>query len=84
MIKIHEQMNKAAKENNIAIEINNRYRIPSPEFIKRVKDAGAKFTIGTNNADSNFSGVEYTREMIKQCNLTEEDFFLPANKQQDG
>ena len=75
---------KAAKENNVAIEINNRYRIPSEEFIKLAKDAGAKFTVGTNNANSHFSGAEYAREMIKKCNLTEEDFFLPANKRQDG
>ncbi len=30
---------KAAKNNNIAIEINNRYKIPSEVFIKRAKKA---------------------------------------------
>ncbi len=82
-----ERMDKvinAARDNNIAIEINNKYRIPSLEFIKRAKDAGLKFTVGTNNADSKFSGAEYAREMIKKCNLTGEDFFKPANKRQDG
>ncbi len=33
----------AARSNNIAIEINNRYRIPSEEFISRAKKAGVKF-----------------------------------------
>ena len=82
-----ERMDKviqAAKENSIAIEINNRYRIPSSEFIKMAKDAGIKFTVGTNNMDSNFSGAKYTRKMIKECSLTEQDFFKPANKRQDG
>jgi len=82
-----ERMDKviqAAKENNIAIEINNRYSIPSPEFIKRAKAAGVKFTVGTNNADENFSGAEYALKMIQECGLTEEDFFMPANKRQDG
>jgi hypothetical protein len=82
-----DRMNKviqAAKVNNIAIEINNRYRIPSYEFIRSAKDAGVKFTVGTNNMDSHFSGAEYAREMIKECSLTEEDFFRPANKRQDG
>ena len=74
----------AAKENNIAIEINNRFKIPSPEFIKRAKAAGVKFTVGTNNADENFSGAEYAREMIRECGLTEKDFFLPSKKRQDG
>jgi hypothetical protein len=67
----------AAKENNIAIEINNRYEIPSAAFIKRAKKAGVKFTVGTNNADENFSGAEYARSMISECRLAEKDFWLP-------
>ena len=71
----------AARENNIAIEINNRYQIPSADFIKRAKMAGAKFTVGTNNADENFSGAEYALKMIRECKLTESDFFLPVKKE---
>jgi len=72
----------AAKKSGVAIEINNRYRIPSEAFIKRAKAAGVKFTVGTNNADENFSGAAYALEMIKNCKLTEDDFFLPVNKHQ--
>ncbi len=71
---------KAAKKNNIAIEINNRYRIPSATFISRAKKAGLKFTIGTNNMDSNFSRADYAVEMINKCGLTEKDFYLPKKK----
>jgi hypothetical protein len=71
----------AAKNNNIAIEINNRFRIPSEDFIKRAKAAGVKFTIGTNNADENFSGAAYAVQMIKECNLTKDNFYLPVKKQ---
>jgi hypothetical protein len=71
---------KAAKQANIAIEINNRYKIPSADFIKRAKAAGVKFTIGTNNADENFSGVDYALNMIKECGLTQADFYLPVKK----
>jgi len=72
----------AAKKSGVAIEINNRYKIPSEAFIKRAKAAGVKFTVGTNNADENFSGAAYALEMIKNCKLTEDDFFLPVNKRQ--
>jgi len=74
----------AAKSNNIAIEINNRYKIPSLKFIKRAHKAGVLFTIGTNNTDGNFSGAEYAREMIRKCKLTQKDFFLPVNKRLNG
>jgi len=70
----------AAKENNIAIEINNRYKLPSASFIKRAKKAGVKFTVGTNNADENFSGAEYALKMISECGLKESDFYLPVKK----
>ena len=74
----------AAKEHNIAIEINNRYKIPSVKFITRAKDAGVKFTVGTNNMDSNFSGAAYAREIIEKCRLKQTDFFQPVNKRLDG
>lgn len=70
----------AAKANKIAIEINNRFKIPSADFIKRAKSAGVKFTVGTNNADENFSGAAYARQMIKECDLTKDDFWLPVKK----
>ncbi len=79
-----ERMDKvisAAKANNIAIEINNRYKIPSADFIKRAKKAGVKFTVGTNNADERFSGADYARKMIRECSLDESDFFLPVRKE---
>jgi len=83
MFWTEERMDKvinAARENNIAIEINNRYRIPSSEFIKRAKKAGVKFTVGTNNVNEIFSGAAYAIEMIKECGLKESDFFLPLKK----
>ena len=71
----------ALKNNNIAMEINNRYRIPSADIIKRAKKAGVKFTVGTNNTDGNFSGAQYALDMIKECNLTASDFWLPVKKE---
>jgi histidinol phosphatase-like PHP family hydrolase len=82
-----ERMNrviKAAMDNTIAIEINNRYRIPSEIFISRAKKSGVKFTVGTNNIDANFTGAAYANEIIQKCSLTRSDFFQPVNKRQNG
>jgi hypothetical protein len=76
-----DEVINALQTNNIAMEINNRYEIPSADFIKRAKKAGVKFTVGTNNADGNFSGAKYALDMIKECNLTESDFWLPVKKE---
>ena len=75
-----DQVINAAKKHKVAIEINNRFKIPSPEFILKAKQAGVKFTIGTNNIDGNFPGPDYAREMIITCGLKEPDFFIPIRK----
>jgi hypothetical protein len=67
----------AAIENDVAIEINNRYRIPSPAFLKSAKAAGAKFSFGTNNADAELGRVEYSMEMVKDIGLRWQDIFVP-------
>jgi histidinol phosphatase-like PHP family hydrolase len=67
----------AAVKNKVAIEINARYHIPSPAFIRQAKKAGAKFSLGTNNGDKELGSLEYCRRMIKECGLTKKDFFAP-------
>jgi histidinol phosphatase-like PHP family hydrolase len=79
-----EKVIKAAKENKIAIEINNRYRIPSVKFIAKAKEAGIKFIVGTNNTNKDFSGAEYALKVIKECQLTQENIFVPVNKRENG
>lgn len=68
---------EAAKKNDVAIEINNTYRIPNPAFIKMAKQAGIKFSFGTNNADRKLGRIEYCLEMVKACGLGWQDIFVP-------
>jgi len=67
----------AAVKNDIAIEINARFRIPSQKFIMLAKNSGAKFACGTNNSDPNLGNLEYCRRMIRWCGLTRNDMFTP-------
>lgn len=75
-----DRLINAAKISNVAIEINNRFKLPSETFIKRAKAAGCKFTMGTNNIDKNFDGSGYTLAMIEACGLTKDDFWVPIKK----
>ncbi len=68
----------ALVENRVALEINNRFMIPSPAFIKRAKEAGVKFTFGTNNAGKDDLGrMQYAIDMIEKCGLTGNDIWIP-------
>ncbi len=67
----------ALKENNVVLEINPRYKVPSPSFIKKAKAAGLKFSFGTNNGAADLGQLEYCLQMIDECGLTPGDMFLP-------
>jgi histidinol phosphatase-like PHP family hydrolase len=73
-----ERMAKVVKvlaDNNIALEINARYKTPKAEMIKMAKEAGVKFTFGTNNTGRDLGKLEYCLEMIQECGLTPNDMF---------
>jgi hypothetical protein len=67
----------AALRYDVAIEINNRRKIPSPAFIKMAKAAGCKFSFGSNNAEAELGRLEYPIQMVKECGLVWQDIFVP-------
>jgi hypothetical protein len=73
-----ERMAKVVKvlaENNIALEINARYKTPNAKMIKMAKEAGVKFSFGTNNVTRELGQLEYCLQMIQDCKLTPGDMF---------
>lgn len=73
-----ERMAKVVKvlaENNIALEINARYKTPNATMIKMAKAAGVKFAFGTNNVTREMGQLEYCLQMIQECKLTPGDMF---------
>jgi len=73
-----ERMQKVVNvlaENNIALEINARYKLPKVEMIKMAKKAGVKFAFGTNNTNRDLGQLQYCLEMIQECALQAIDMF---------
>lgn len=68
----------ALRANGVAMEINNRYRIPSAAIIRRAREAGIKLACGTNNTSARDLGrMEYCIQMIRDCGLTWADMWVP-------
>jgi histidinol phosphatase-like PHP family hydrolase len=68
----------AAVKNNAAIEISSSYRLPKLVFLKMAKEAGAKFSFGSNIRGPNVGKLDYCIEMVKNLGLKREDIFTPA------
>jgi histidinol phosphatase-like PHP family hydrolase len=74
-----QQVVNAAAKNKVAIELNDRYKLPGAAFVKLAKAAGCKFTFGTNNTNAEDLGrSEYGLKMIDECKLQWNDFFVPG------
>ena len=72
-----EKVVNALARNGIAMELNNRYKLPSAAFVKMAKSAGVKFSFGTNNTDGNIGRCEHGLRMVKECGLKWQDMFVP-------
>jgi histidinol phosphatase-like PHP family hydrolase len=68
----------AAVEYRVALEISSSYKLPKLSFLKTAKDAGAKFTFGSNGRYPNMGKLDYSLEMARALNLTKGDMFTPA------
>ena len=78
-----ERMNKfvaALAESGKALEINELYQIPNKAIIMKAKEAGVKFTFGSNNVTPDVSRLEYSLRMKKECGLTQMDMYKPKIK----
>lgn len=70
-----ERVVKVLADNNIALEINARYKTPNAAMIKMAREAGVKFAFGTNNTGRDLGNLQYCLEMIEECGLTPNDMF---------
>jgi len=68
----------AAVKYNVAIEINSNYRLPRLNFLKLAKEAGARFSFGSNIHGLDVGKLDYCTEMAKALGLKRADIFSPA------
>lgn len=66
-----------AKQNNIAVEIDNVNQSPSMEIIKMAKAKGCKFTFTGLVPAYNMQRSGYVISSIKEANLTYKDLYIP-------
>lgn len=75
-----ERIIELAKARKIAIEINEVAHVPDESFIGKAKQAGLKFTFGTDSRNRNAAHFYYCYQMAEKCGLREEDMFVAKRK----
>ncbi|MDX2187511.1 MAG: hypothetical protein SFV32_11305 [Opitutaceae bacterium] len=79
-----EVLVEALSKQGVALEINDMAHTPHDAFISLAKEAGVKFTVGSDARNANVGRLGYARRLIERCKLKEEDFWLPAKKPVDA
>ncbi len=72
-----EELLGMAKQNNIAIEIDNEGKTPSLEIIKVAKAKGCKFTFAGLVPATRMQKSMYVMDVIKEANLSYKDLYIP-------
>jgi hypothetical protein len=68
---------KVLADNHVSLEINSRFKLPSEKILRKAKEAGVKFTFGTNNSGADLGTLDYSLEMKEKLGLTYKDMFMP-------
>ena len=69
-----------AKQKKLAIEINELAHVPDETFITQAKQAGLKFTFGTDSRNQHAAHFYYCYQMAQKCRLTQADMWMPRQK----
>ena len=69
-----------AKQKKLAIEINELAHVPDETFITQAKQAGLKFTFGTDSRNQHAAHFYYCYQMAQKCRLTQADIWMPRQK----
>ena len=67
----------ALKKKDVAVEINDMAHTPHEKFIHMAKEAGLKFTFGSDSRNQIAGRLDHCKYIAKKCNLKREDFFVP-------
>ena len=70
----------ALLKHQVALEINAGFRLPKRRFLRVAKEAGLKFSFGTNGRYPKMGLLRYSLRMAEELGLTRRDIFIPGDR----
>lgn len=69
---------EAVAESGVAMEISNRYRLPHDRLLRKAKQAGARFSLGSDgHREDQIARLDWAVETAHRVGVTEADLFIP-------
>ena len=69
---------EAVVQSGVAMEISNRYRLPHDRLLKKARQAGARFALGSDgHRRKQIAQLGWAVEAAQRVGITEADLFVP-------
>lgn len=69
---------EAVVESGVAIEISNRYRLPHDRLLRKAKQAGARFSLGSDgHTEEQVARLDWAVDTARRVGITDADLFVP-------
>jgi histidinol phosphatase-like PHP family hydrolase len=71
----------ALAESGVAMEISNRYKLPHDRLLKKARQAGVRFTLGSDgHTEAQVGRLEWAAETARRVGITEADLWIPERR----
>lgn len=72
---------EALAESGVALEISNRYRLPHDRLLVKAREAGVRFTLGSDGHRANqVARLEWAAETARRVGVGDGDLFVPERR----
>jgi histidinol phosphatase-like PHP family hydrolase len=69
---------EAVVESGVAIEISNRYRLPHDRLLRKAREAGARFSLGSDgHTEAQIARLDWAVSAAERAGIGEADMFVP-------
>lgn len=69
---------EAVVDSGVALEISNRYRLPHDRLLRKAREAGARFSLGSDgHTEQQVGRLEWAVETARRVGITDADLFVP-------
>lgn len=72
---------EAVTRSGVAMEISNRYRLPHDRLLRKAREAGARFSLGSDgHTEAQVAQLGWAAETARRVGIGDEDLFVPERR----
>jgi histidinol phosphatase-like PHP family hydrolase len=75
----------AVRAAGVALEVSNRYRLPHERLLRKARQAGVRFSLGSDgHSVTQVARLDWAADAARRAGITDADLFVPERKRRRG